>query len=307
MITRRRLLQTFGVAALGALSFGGYAFGLEPMRLRVQRYSLLSAGWPDKLSLKIAALADIHACRPWMSVDRIRHIVDVTNSLDPDIIVLLGDYCAGHHFVTDWVHSRDWSNALSGLHAPLGVHAVMGNHDWWEDRTAQKNGHGPVFGQRALEQVGIRVYENDAARLNKDGQTFWVAGLGDQLALLPGKRWGRTGWRGVDDLNTTLAKVDDASPIILLAHEPDIFPRVPARVSVTLSGHTHGGQVRLFGYSPVVPSRFGNRYAYGHVTEEDRQLVVSGGLGCAIAPVRFGVPPEIVLIEVGGRGATATT
>ena len=91
----------------------------------------------------------------------------------------------------------------------------------------------------------------------------------------------------------------DGSPIILLAHEPDIFPDVPGRVSLTLSGHTHGGQVRLLGYSPVVPSRFGNRYAYGHIVEDDRHLIVSGGLGFSIAPVRFGVRPEIVSIELG--------
>jgi uncharacterized protein len=69
-------------------------------------------------------------------------------------------------------------------------------------------------------------------------------------------------------------------------------------VALTLCGHTHGGQVRLFGYSPVVPSSYGNRYAYGHVVEEDRSLIVSGGLGCAIFPVRIGVPPEIDLIDV---------
>jgi hypothetical protein len=82
-------------------------------------------------------------------------------------------------------------------------------------------------------------------------------------------------------VGTTLAQVTDAAPVILLAHEPDIFPRVPARVALTLSGHTHGGQVRLFGYSPMVPSRFGNRFAYGHIVEEDRHLIVSGGLGCS--------------------------
>jgi predicted MPP superfamily phosphohydrolase len=74
---------------------------------------------------------------------------------------------------------------------------------------------------------------------------------------------------------------------------------VPDRVALTLSGHTHGGQVRLFGWSPVVPSRYGNRYAYGPVREGVRDIVISGGIGCSILPVRFGVTPEITLIELG--------
>ena len=143
------------------------------------------------------------------------------------------------------------------------------------------------------------MLENDAVRIEKDGKGVWIAGLADQLALLPGKAWRRERFVGVDDLDATLAKVKDSSPIILLAHEPDIFPEVPKRVSLTLSGHTHGGQVRLLGYSPVVPSRFGNRYAYGHVVEDDRHLIVSGGLGFSILPVRLGVRPEILAIDLG--------
>ena len=80
---------------------------------------------------------------------------------------------------------------------------------------------------------------------------------------------------------------------------PEIFPEVPHRVALTLSGHTHGGQVRLLGWSPLVPSRYGNRYAYGHVVEDGRHLVVSGGLGTSILPVRLGVPLEIVLVDLG--------
>jgi predicted MPP superfamily phosphohydrolase len=239
-----------------------------------------------------------------MSADRIRGIVDVTNALSADVIVLLGDYGAGHRWVTSWVESKDWAEALSGLRAPLGVHAVLGNHDWWEDRTAQKRGTGPVFGRLALERVGILVYENDVVRLQKDGQAFWLAGLGDQIALLPGRRWGRKHWQGVDDLPLTLSKVTDEAPVILLAHEPDIFPKVPDRVALTLCGHTHGGQVRILGHSPIVPSRYGNRYAYGHIVEPTRDsdlpghMIVSGGLGCAIVPVRLGVVPEIVQVDL---------
>jgi predicted MPP superfamily phosphohydrolase len=198
---------------------------------------------------------------------------------------------ASHRWKTGPVPYDVWAGELARLRAPLGVHAVLGNHDWWEDRAAMRARRGPVLGRRALERAGIPVYENDAARLEKDGRPFWLAGLGDQWAF--GSRW------GVDDLPATLAKVTDRAPAILLAHEPDIFPQVPARVALTLSGHIHGGQLRFFGHSPVVPSRFGNRYAYGHVVERGRHLVVSAGLGCTGLPVRIGVPPEIVLVDVG--------
>jgi uncharacterized protein len=315
VITRRGALKVLAGAVAGGLSFGAYAMGVEPLlRLRVQRYAITPPQWPKELALKIAVIADLHACNPWMGIERVRGIAALTNDLKPDVTVLLGDYAAGHHWVTGGVLSADWSAALSGLTAPLGVHAILGNHDWWDDRTAQRNGSGPVIGRLALEKVGIPVYENDVVRLTKDGRPFWLAGLGDQLALLPGHGYGRKRWQGKDDLTGTLAKVRDDAPIILMAHEPDIFPKVPDRVALTLSGHTHGGQVRILNYSPVVPSRYKNRYAYGHVVETDaaagplpRHLIVSGGLGCSIAPIRFGVPPEVVLIELGSpsRGSSA--
>jgi predicted MPP superfamily phosphohydrolase len=299
VISRRGLLK--GAAAFfgSGLGLGGYAFGLEPQRLSVTRYRVAPAAWPRGLNLRIAALADIHACEPWMSAERIAAIGDHTNRLGADLIVLLGDYAAGHRYVTQPVMAETWAAALSGLRAPLGVHAILGNHDWWDDWTAQREGRGPIIGRRLLEKNGIPVYENDAVRLGKDGQSIWLAGLGDQLALLGGRGWKRQRLTGVDDLPATLAKVTDDAPLILLAHEPDIFPKVPGRVALTLSGHTHGGQVRLFGYSPIVPSRYGNRYAYGHVVEGGRHLVVSGGLGCSIMPIRLGVPPEIVVVDLG--------
>jgi predicted MPP superfamily phosphohydrolase len=151
-----------------------------------------------------------------------------------------------------------------------------------------------------LEHVGIPVLENDALRLDKDGQPFWIAGLADQLALL-NKQQGHVYVKGLDDLPGTLAQVTDDAPV--LAHEPDIFPEVPDRVAVTLSGHTHGGQIRVFGHPLVTVSRFGNRYDYGHVIEHGRNLIVSGGLGCSLAPIRFGVRPEILSIELGSGSA----
>ena len=132
--------------------------------------------------------------------------------------------------------------------------------------------------------------------LGSAGQRFWLAGLGDQLAY----RLGRGRYRGVDDLPGTMAQIGTDDPVLLLAHEPDIFPRVSSRVALTLSGHTHGGQIRLPLIWPAfVPSRYGARFAYGHVVENDRHLIVSGGLGTSIVPARLGVPPEIVHIVLG--------
>jgi predicted MPP superfamily phosphohydrolase len=297
MITRRGFLRFVGGSFLSVAAFSAYAVGIEPMLTHVKRYALTPPHWPAGLKLRIVALADIHACRPWMTPERIASLVEDANALQPDLIVLLGDYIAGMRLVTDRVTPSQWASALSGLKAPLGVLSILGNHDWWNDGFAQRAGAGPTIARKALEKVGIPVLENDVVRLEKGGHGVWIAGLADQLALLPTRD--RAGFTGLDDLDGTLAKVGDTSPIILLAHEPDIFPKVPWRVSLTLSGHTHGGQVRLFGYSPVVPSRFGNRYAYGHVVENDRNLIVSGGLGFSILPVRFGMRPEILSIDLG--------
>ncbi|TDW35719.1 hypothetical protein EV128_102262 [Rhizobium azibense] len=300
MITRRGFLKILGGSVAGVVALGGYAFAYEPLaRLNITRYALTPPGWTPGLKLRVVALADLHACEPWMSASRIAAICAMANELSGDVTVMLGDYASGMNMVTRYMHSSEWSEALATLRAPLGVHAILGNHDWWEDKDAQENDGTQPFGHRALSDVGIPVYSNRAVRLEKDGYGFWLAGLEDQLALLPGKSWGRTHMLGLDDLDGTLAQVSDDAPIILLAHEPDLFPRVPQRVSLTLSGHTHGGQIRLFGRSPVVPSRFGNRYAYGHVVEEGRNIIISGGLGCSIAPIRFGVPPEIVVIDLG--------
>jgi predicted MPP superfamily phosphohydrolase len=299
VITRRQLFKGIGAAAVGGIGFGGYALA-EPFGTSVTPYRLSPPGWPTGLSLKLAVIADLHACKPWMDVERIEGIVAHVNSLSPDCVLLLGDYVAGVRIsrYSEPVTHAEWAGALGGLKAPLGVHAVLGNHDWWEDQEAQDRGCGPTRAGLALERAGIRVYENACVKLSKDGQPFWLAGLGDQWAFFKHRR-GPKSYVGIDDLAATLAPVTDDAPIVLMAHEPDVFPKVPERVSLTVSGHTHGGQVRLLGYAPIVPSKYGARYVYGHIVERERNLIVSGGLGCSGIPVRFGSPPEVVMIELG--------
>jgi predicted MPP superfamily phosphohydrolase len=189
--------------------------------------------------------------------------------------------------VTKRVPHPVWAASLARLKSRLGTWAVFGNHDWWFD----------IAGVRAaLARVGIPVLENQSVLMGDPGHRFWLAGLGDQLAF----RLGHHNFRGVDDLPHTLGQVDTDHPVILAVHEPDIFTKVPDRVSLTLAGHTHGGQIRLpFVWPEFVPSRYGARFAYGHIVEQGRHMIVSGGLGVSSVPIRIGVPPEIVRIELG--------
>jgi predicted MPP superfamily phosphohydrolase len=296
MISRRHFLRSCSGFGAAGVSTASYGFGEPVLALQVSRYHLSPPQWPADFNLKVAVIADLHACDPWMSLEHIEAIVDRTNALGADLTVMLGDYVVGHRHVTRFIPAREWASVLAGLKAPLGVHAILGNHDYWQDRTVQREGEGTTIARRALEAVGIPVYENDVQRLSKAGRPFWLAGLGDQLAYVPARRYRHVKRVGVDDLDATLKKVTDEAPLILLAHEPDVAAHVPSRVALQLSGHTHGGQVRLLGWSPVSPS--GPRLAYGHI-RMNCDVIVSGGLGCSIVPFRLGVPPEIVLVTLG--------
>jgi predicted MPP superfamily phosphohydrolase len=287
-VTRRGVLKggavAFGLVGASATAYGASEAAFE---LTVTSYRPVPRNWPAGQRLTIAVIADIHAGGPNMGRSRVRQIVDTTNSLGCDLIVLLGDYVATHLFVTETVSEAAWSAELARLTAPLGVWAVLGNHDWWYNI-------GRV--RTALEQAKIPVLENRSVALGNGRRRFWLAGLGDQLAY----QLGHGRFAGVDDLPGTLAQVAGNEPVILLAHEPDIFPDVPDRVALTLAGHTHGGQIRIPGLWPLfVPSEYGARFAYGHIVEDDRHMIVSGGLGTSKVPLRIGVPPEVVRVELG--------
>jgi predicted MPP superfamily phosphohydrolase len=289
-VTRRGLIK----AGLGLAGFAGvlmpsttaYAAVEAAHDLIVTNYRLRPRGWRAGQRLTMTVIADLHAGGPNMGIARVQQVVDAGNALGSDLIVVLGDYFATHRFVTERVPHAAWAAELARLKAPLGVHAILGNHDWWHDIDGVR---------KALAAVQIPVMENEAVLLGEKGRRFWLAGLGDQLAYIiePGN------YRGVDDLAGTLRQVTTDDPVILLAHEPDIFPQVPARVALTIAGHTHGGQIRLPLLPSVwTPSEYGERFIYGHIVEHGRHMIVSGGLGCSKVPLRLGVPPEIVRIEL---------
>ena len=137
-----------------------------------------------------------------------------------------------------------------------------------------------------MTSVGIKVLENDAVRLERDGRHIWLLGIADA-------------WTRKPDFSKALAEVTDDAPVMAFTHNPDIFPNAPQRVLLMLAGHTHGGQVNLpFVGRLVVPSKYNQRYAIRHVIENGRHLYVSPGVGTSIFPVRFRVPPEITVLDL---------
>lgn len=287
----KSVLHILSAALVGGLGLPSPALAIEPgFRVAAPLWPVRLSQWPRTAPrLRIAMLSDIHAVRPWMPAERIARIASVAMAAGPDLILLLGDYVTSmsRRYRGAIVPVAEWAQALGTLRAPLGVYAVLGNHDWWDDVAAIRAG---------LQAAGLPVLENEAVRIEKDGFRFWLGGLGDQLAY--GRRV-RGRRRGVDDLERVVAQATGDDPLILMAHEPDIFAASSPRVALQLSGHTHGGQVRfpVFG-APVVPSAYGQRYAYGHIVEDGRNLVVSAGLGVSGLPVRFLAPPEITFVEV---------
>ena len=166
LISRRRFLGAAGVSAAATLALSGYATAYEAgYALDLTQYTPHPPQWPADLPLKIAVIADIHACYPWMSEARIGEIVDLANAEKPDLIVLLGDFVCTHRYVSGYVPPGAWADELARLEAPLGVYAILGNHDWWFAAIPTDPPDNSRSIRRALAQARVPVLENQSSRL----------------------------------------------------------------------------------------------------------------------------------------------
>ena len=261
---------------------GGWAFWLEPASLTVVE-ERLEIPWSGRGPLRVAVLTDLHIGSPYNSLSKLRQVVERTNAARPDLICILGDLVIQGVLGGQFVAPEAIGAELALLKAPAGVVAVLGNHDAWLD-------HARV--RKSLEDRGIRSVEDTAVRRDTRTGGIWIAGVSDF-------------WTGRHDVSGAVAAAaNDGAPIILLTHNPDVFPQVPPRVSITVAGHTHGGQVALplFGRL-IVPSRYGERYAAGHIIEGGRHLFVATGVGTSILPVRFRVPPAVAILTLASNQA----
>jgi len=254
-----------------------WAFWWEPGRLVVHRTTIDLPSWPVGGSTRVAVIADLHVGSPRNGVDNLRRVVRRVNRLGPDLIFVAGDLVVDNVVGGTFVSPEVIADELAALAAPQGVFAVLGNHDRWlsADRV-----------QAVLEGAGIVVVENRGVSVELARGSVWIAGASDY-------------WTGHPDVQAALAGAAEDEPVILLTHNPDLFAEVPGRVSLTVAGHTHGGQVILpFVGRAITPSRFGERYAAGYVIEAGRQLFVTTGIGTSRLGVRFLVPPEIALLTL---------
>jgi uncharacterized protein len=275
-VTNAKVVAATAAGAGAAL--GWWAFWHEPRSVEMTRLTLRLPGWPEELDgLTVGAISDLHTGAPHVDVAKVDRLVERMNRARPDLVALLGDYADPEVALGHRVEPADVAAALAKLEAPLGRYAVLGNHDWHE--------HGATM-PRALRDHGVTVLENDALEIGGAPSPLWVAGVADAMTRTP-------------SLDQALAVVPADHPVLLLSHDPDVFPHVPTRVALTLSGHTHGAQVDL----PVVrdrvtPSEHGAHYTKGHQIEGGRHLFVSAGVGTSRLPVRFRARPEIALLEL---------
>lgn len=311
---RRALLATTLRAAPVAVagSVAGYSVLLAPERLQVEEYTEAIADLPPALDgLRIVQLSDIHL-GPYISADTVRRALHRARELKPDLILLTGDYVHRTQGLGFDMVARLIADETGARH---GMVATLGNHDHYE---------GAHLARRAFAPTGIPVIDNTRVFLSERGlsnrpspDALCLAGVGDL-------------WTDRVLLKPALADVPESMPRLLLSHHPDVAefyrldaqrpqpgpagvpywvwhtihhngdtPATPPRIDLMLAGHTHGGQVRLPGIgSPVVPSYFGQKYAGGRVDGPHWPVIISRGVGMAVLPVRFGVPPEIGLIRL---------
>ena len=283
-ISRRGLLKAAAqlfVGGVAASALGGlYATAFEPEWLQVERIRLpLTKLHPDLNGFTIAQFSDIHF-GPYMRGPAAHQIVDRVNRLRPNLIVFTGD------FVTDLAQGEAEliTDVFRHLQPTHGVYAILGNHDHWTDAEVV---------DRAVRAARVTLLRNENRLIEFGGTGFWLAGVDDV-------------WEEKHDLEAALLGVGDDLPVILLAHEPDYADEVErtGRVDLQLSGHSHGGQVRLPYFGAIALPYLARKYPYGLYQLGSTTLYTNRGVGLLAPPVRFNCRPEKTLFELSRPTAT---
>jgi predicted MPP superfamily phosphohydrolase len=270
----RRTFLKAAIATTVAAPVAAASYGLcEATWLKVDHQPLPLPRLPKALDgLRLAFLSDVHH-GPTVPLDYVTSVVRTTLALQPDLIVLGGDYA-----YKDARHLGPCFDVLAGLAAPLGVFGVLGDHDYRLDAEAARAG---------MRKARVTELTNTGAWVGRGGARFKLAGVDDL-------------WMGKPDVAAALGDATPADACLLVSHNPDVAETLTdPRVGLVLSGHTHGGQAVFPGVgAPVVPSRYGQKYLRGRVEAPHTTVYVSRGLGTVVGPVRFGSRPELTLVTL---------
>lgn len=253
---------------------------LEPNRPRIVRLEIALRRWPARLeAFTIALLSDFHY-DPYFSVHPLRSAIGMVNGLRPDLIALTGDFVSAPWFgdsAEAASAAEPCAQLLRQMRAPHGLWAVMGNHDAFTD---------PDRVTSSLRSAGIQVLSNHSVPIERDGARFWLGGIDDVLG-------------GTADLDATLHDLPKDEAAVLLAHEPDYADTVARYpVDLQLSGHTHGGQVRVPFIHPLFLPKLARKYIWGLYQVGGLALYTNAGLGTVNVPVRMNCPPEITMLTL---------
>lgn len=269
---KAKIVKLVFIFSLFASLFVCYCF-FEARWVKLTEVEINTTEIPDSFNgFKIVFISDIHH-GPYLSIQRITKLVKRINALNPDIIILGGDYV---HREARYI--KPVFTELSGLKAKIGIYGVLGNHDHWENAELTR---------QMMALNGIKDCDNQSYWIRLGNDSIKIGGVGDL-------------WEDTQLLNNTICDVTKKNFCILISHNPDYVESIkPGMVDLTLSGHTHGGQMTLFGYwAPVLPSRFGQKYRYGLQDFGTMKSYITSGIGTITPPLRFFCRPEIVLIKL---------
>jgi len=257
------------IIVLLGLFFTAYSF-IEPYLIETKDITIQSNQIPVEFDGKrIVFLTDIHY-GPFFNINRVNSLVNQTNALKPDMIILGGDYVTNDPASVGPVFT-----SLSQLKAPLGIYGVLGNND-------PKN-----VSIQAMENAGITYIGNNAVWIGNNSSGIRVGGVADMDTDVPNQL-------------PILQGVTPEDFVILVSHKPDYFPKVSkSKVDLVLAGHTHGGQITFFGlYSLFINSQYGQEYVTGVKKLGNDTMIISNGIGMVWAPVRFFARPQIIVITL---------
>lgn len=274
MTLRRGLALVAWLTVLAGVVLCAWGYGEATREPVVVRYAAGMANWPEGAPpLRIVQLSDVHVAWPDMPMSRLKRIVRQVNALKPDLVVLTGDYLGGKLWDPPGPSYDAVVKRLGTLQARYGVVAVRGNHDdsYWTPI---------VFGRSP-----VRLLKNEWVRVGP----VVVAGVDDLTASTDAAVM----------MRRAVAGVPPDVPVILLAHEPDVFQWLDRRVDLLLAGHTHGGQMLLPGVARTYLGEYLMAHRRGAFAERGQRMIVSSGIGTSLVPLRIGVPPEIVEVTVG--------